>query len=174
MKIFSNDILTDGYLDKKFGSNTQENDTKIKNMVAKSFHVGWEDLPDNTKSIAIIFEDHDAIPVCGFTWIHWTACNIDPSLNELPDNASLALKNKFIQGVNSYGSPLLGENQIVHNGYGGCAPPNDDHNYTLSVYALDTMLDLKNGFFKNELLFAMHGHILDRKIINIKYKKLIV
>ncbi len=53
-----------------------------------SFHLAWEELPKDTKSLAIIFSDEDAIPVCGFTWIHWTVANIDPSLKELPENAS--------------------------------------------------------------------------------------
>ena len=41
------------------------------------------------------------------------------------------------------------------------APPNAPHLYETHVYALDTLLDLKPGFYMNELYHAMDGHILD-------------
>lgn len=44
--------------------------------------------------------------------------------------------------------------------YIGPCPPDKDHLYTLTVYALDKELDLKEGFFLNELRHAMNGHIL--------------
>ena len=40
------------------------------------------------------------------------------------------------------------------------APPNCLHRYELIVYALDTRLDLQQGFRFNELHFAMQNHIL--------------
>ena len=45
--------------------------------------------------------------------------------------------------------------------YGGMAPPNSPHTYEIHVYALDTKLGLKTGFFLNELYKAMDGHVLD-------------
>lgn len=40
------------------------------------------------------------------------------------------------------------------------APPDKAHTYETHVYALDTTVDLENGFFMNELYHAMDGHIL--------------
>lgn len=40
-------------------------------------------------------------------------------------------------------------------------PPDKPHTYEIHVYALDTLLNLKNGFYLNELYDAMEGHILD-------------
>ena len=40
------------------------------------------------------------------------------------------------------------------------APPNCRHRYELFVYALDTKLNLPQGFRYNDLHFAMRGHIL--------------
>ena len=41
------------------------------------------------------------------------------------------------------------------------SPPDTDHLYEIHVYALDCLLDLKPGFYLNELHKAMDGHLLD-------------
>ena len=46
--------------------------------------------------------------------------------------------------------------------YGRIAPPDVPHIYEIHVYALDTMLDLENGFLYNELYKKMDGYILDQ------------
>ena len=66
----------------------------------------------------------------------------------------------FIQGVNSW---ISEQTPIeVCSYYGGMAPPNEPHVYEIHVYALDKMLDLKQGFNYNELYHQMEGHILDQ------------
>ena len=45
------------------------------------------------------------------------------------------------------------------------------HTYELHIYALDKILDLKNGFFLNELYESMEGHILDEAILKGIYEK---
>lgn len=170
MKIWSKNIVGN-YLEEKFGANDKTM-PNINGMPTTSFHLEWEDLPSKTKSLAIIMDDYDAIPPTGFTWIHWVACNIDPSLKELPVDASVKMKDKFVQGKNSWASGLLGNSQVIEPLFGGCAPPDKDHVYVLTVYALDTYLDLKNGFFKNELLHKMHGHVLEKKEMFFKYKQI--
>jgi len=170
MKIYSKNIVNN-YLDPVFGNNS--NEPLVNGKVKKSFHIQWEDLPLGTKSIAINFYDDDAIPIAGFTWIHWLAANIDPEWNELAVNSSVDLKHKFVQGKNSWSSGLLDESSQDHDAfYGGPAPPNSDHEYTVEVYALDKMLPLKNGFLGNELKKAMKGHILGTSKMTFMYKKL--
>ncbi|GHU45133.1 hypothetical protein FACS1894111_13280 [Clostridia bacterium] len=45
--------------------------------------------------------------------------------------------------------------------YIGPTPPKRDHKYTLALYALDCdTLNLREGFYLNELHDAMEGHIL--------------
>lgn len=171
MKIYSKNINND-WIDTEFGQNTSE--PLQHKMVTKSFHIGWDDLPAGTKSIAITFIDHDAIPVCGFTWIHWIACNIDPNMKELPVNASIEHSDKMVQGKNSWHSGLLPESmreQKLHL-FGGCAPPDKDHEYKIKVYALDTMLDLQEGYHLNEFKKAKKGHVLAKAKIKAKYPKL--
>lgn len=168
MKIFSNNVKNN-YLDIDFGNNSQK--YVVNNICCRSFQISWSELPANTKSLALVFEDYDAIPVCGFSWIHWVAANINPEWNELIENASLDWKDKFIQGQNSWSSKLINPLLDV-SGFGGCAPPDNDHEYIVKVYALDTTLDIKNGFYLNEMYHKMEEHILDSAILKFWYPKL--
>lgn len=120
-----------------------------------------EDAPENTVSYALILEDKDAYPVSGgFTWIHWLAANI--TRNELLENESQSATD-FVQGKNSWTSMQGGEQDAqLSSYYGGMTPPDKPHMYELHVFALDTMLDLENGFLLNELWWQMEGRILDR------------
>lgn len=145
----------------------------FKNIMPNySFHLAWEDLPENTQSLALIFIDHDAIPVCGFTWIHWIVANIDPALKELPENASATMN--LLEGVNSWVSGIIPAEKRLNkdeaSSFGGCAPPDKDHLYTIELYALDTSLTLTSGFAMNELLKAMKGHVLDKATLEASYK----
>ena len=42
-----------------------------------------------------------------------------------------------------------------------------DHTYTLRVYALDNAPQLREGFWLNELLHAMEGHILGEAVAQL-------
>lgn len=169
MEIFSNSIEGGYFLDKIGHRGEQFLKGKKPNY---SFHIGWNDLPSGTESLALIFIDHDAIPVCGFSWIHWTVANIDPKLKELPENASANLK--LLEGVTSWYSGIIPEDWKLDlddaTGFGGCAPPDKTHNYTIEVYALDKKLDMQRGFYKNDLLKLMKGHILDKSTLEARYK----
>jgi Raf kinase inhibitor-like YbhB/YbcL family protein len=71
----------------------------------------------------------------------------------LPENVakSQILDNNAKQGVNDF-------RQI---GYGGpCPPPGKPHRYFFKLYALDTIVDLKPGATKAQLLKAMESHVL--------------
>ena len=50
-------------------------------------------------------------------------------------------------------------------------PPDKSHTYELHIFALDEMLDLKNGFYLNELYEKMEGHILEEAILKGIYEK---
>jgi hypothetical protein len=164
MKLHSKNVIN-GYLEDKFGYRDDQKPNR-------SFHLTWSDLPKDAKTLALIFVDYDAIPVCGFPWIHWACANIDPKLNELPENASAEMN--LLQGVNSRISPFLQGNKKISKedaiGFAGCAPPDKTHTYTLYVYALDTKLNLAKGFYANELIKAIEGHILAQTKLEMMYK----
>ena len=133
-----------------------------------SFPITVEDVPGGAYTLAVVFVDFDSIPVCGFAWIHWTAANIPTDVNMIPENASQDGAFGMVQGANSCISPFVGEkDERVTKHYIGPCPPDKDHIYKLTVYALDCELDVKEGFFLNELLEKMNGHIIEKTALNI-------
>lgn len=149
--------IINGIIDAKYGKYGEyfnENGMPIYSLPFKI-----ENSPSETVSYAIVLEDKDAYPVSGgFAWIHWTAANI--MRNELAENESQTATD-FVQGSNSWTSMQGGQQSIeLSSFYGGMAPPDAPHLYELHVFALDTKLDLTNGFYMNNLYKKMDGHIL--------------
>ena len=110
----------------------------------------WQDLPPNTKSVALISDDPDA-PLG--TWVHWVLYDIPTSVNQLeegiPDLETLASGAKH--GMTDFRRP----------GYGGpCPPPGKPHRYYFKLYALDSFLNLPPKQTKEKLLMAMKEHVL--------------
>lgn len=103
--------------------------------------------PASSASLAIVMDDPDAKPVAGKVWIHWLVWNIAPDRTEIP--ADWAAESAR-QGTNSGGNV----------GYGGPAPPDEEHSYRFKLFALDAMLDLESGADIDELGRAMAGHVL--------------
>lgn len=148
--------IVDGVIADKYGKRGPVN---VNGMPTYSLPLKIENAPTGTVSFAIILEDKDAFgPSGGFSWIHWTAANI--TRKELKENESQTAKD-FVQGVNSWTSMQGGQQSAALSSfYGGMAPPDAPHVYEIHVYALDTMLDLQNGFLMNDLYKKMKGHIL--------------
>ncbi|WCG35214.1 YbhB/YbcL family Raf kinase inhibitor-like protein [Companilactobacillus farciminis] len=150
--------LPNNLLPDKYGK--YANPQAIKNgKPVISFPIKLSDIPADAKTIALTFTDPDSIPVCGFEWIHWTAANI-PVAQEITEDFSQTATAPVVQGKNSSASPLLDGPKDVATGYNGPYPPDQTHDYVLKVFALDDNLDLENGFWMNELLHKMDGHIV--------------
>ena len=112
--------------------------------------LNWADVPANTKSIALLFDDPDSTE--GLL-NHWIVFNVPPSVNQLPEDA-------VGRGVLPSGA-LQGKNGLKEIGYVGPCPPNEPvHHYVFTVYALDSLLDLDTGASKGEVVKAMQGHVL--------------
>lgn len=120
----------------------------------------WEDVPEGTKSIALICDDPDA-PMG--TWVHWVLFNLPAETRELAENIppDRTLPNGARQGTSDFG----------RIGYGGPCPPSGTHRYFFKIYALDTQIDLAAGAKKAQLLKAVEGHILDQGQLIGKYKR---
>lgn len=103
----------------------------------------FHDIPDGTKSLALIVDDPDA-PMGTFD--HWIAWNLSPDQTSLQEGADV---------------PIEGINDFRETRYRGpCPPPGAPHRYFFKVYALDDTLDLPAGITKEQLIEAMEGHIL--------------
>lgn len=156
-----------GYLPTKYSKFAQV-EYQYKGNPCVSFPIELYDVSSEVKSIAITFLDHDAIPVCGFTWIHWLACNIPSTINTIPENISSDNSLNIVQGQNSFASSFVGETDPnITTRYIGPTPPDKDHEYTLKVYGLDQKLDLSEGYFMNDFLKAINGHIVESAELNI-------
>ena len=163
--IITSSGIKNGEIDDKYGKRGLCNSF---GMPVISMPLEFKDIPEGTVSFAVFMEDKDAYPVSkGFSWVHWIAANISDSF--LEEDASR--KNKeMIQGANSWMSVQGGSHSRSDcSFYGGMAPPNEPHVYEFNVYALDTMLELENGFYLNDLFKAMDGHILAQAQIKGEY-----
>lgn len=122
--------------------------------------LAWSKPPLDTKSMAIINDDPDAP---AGTWTHWVIFNIPATATSLPENIQpmKTLEDGSVQGANDF-------RKI---GYGGPCPPFNVHRYYYKVYALDSLLDLKPGATKREVLGAMDGHILAEGMLMGRYKR---
>ncbi len=120
----------------------------------------WSQVPDGTKTFALICDDPDA-PVG--TWVHWVLFNLPGNILELSENVPKieVLKNGARQGKNDFGKI----------GYGGPCPPGGTHRYYFKIYALDKELVAKPGITKKELLKTMEGHILSEGQLMGRYKR---
>ena len=132
--ITSEDFKEGEEIPKKFGY-------KFEN---KQPHIEIHNVPENTMTIALIMDDPDAMAVVGKVWVHWL---------EYYDGAD---KDQDIP----HSARLHGKTDFDEIGYGGPAPPNGRHTYIFKGYALNTKLDLNEGYSKQELENAMKGHII--------------
>lgn len=154
MFIKSEAVNPEGIIDDRYGAKGKE---FKKGMPSHSMPFTIHDYPEGTASFAVVFDDHDAVPVCGFTWIHWTVANLKRPYME--ENESVE-GGDFVQGVNSWHSCASDLNREDATGYGGPSPPNGKHTYNLKVFALNTELPLKDGFYLSDLMNFMDGHVL--------------
>ena len=103
-------------------------------------------VPENTLSLVLIMDDPDAMGAVGKVWVHWLMYRRRDT-----ESPNLFDPDKLIK---------MGKNDFGEIGYGGPAPPDKRHTYIFKAYALDTELDLKEGYSKKELEDAMKGHII--------------
>ena len=100
--------------------------------------ITFDNVSVETKTLALIMDDPDAMGAVGKVWVHWLEYH---DVNDI---------TTIIQGKTDFGEI----------GYGGPAPPDKRHTYVFKAYALDTELDLREGYSKQELEDAMKGHII--------------
>lgn len=104
-------------------------------------------VPEGTKSLALIMDDPDA-PNGDF--VHWLAWNIPADTREVDGDNPFPLSSRC--GITSFGK----------SGYGGpCPPKGEEHRYYFRLYALDTELDVFCSAKKHDLEKAIRGHVIE-------------
>jgi len=111
-----------------------------------------EGIPEGSKSLALIMDDPDA-PIG--TWVHWVVFDI-PIISRIDENS---VPGKL--GITNSGRPDF---------HGPC-PPSGTHRYFFKIYALDSVLNLKEGLSKGALEQAMKPHILEKAELVGLYQK---
>lgn len=153
--------VTDGLMEDKYGDRCDEKDI-VNDIPQISFPLEWEGAPENTESFAIVFMDYDNAESEGFPFVHWLTANIPGDCTGLQEDCSRK-GGSFIQGTNSW-STIFGPYAEIPSDltlrFGGPAPGDVQHEYETTIYALDKKLELKPGFYFNQLRKAMRGHIL--------------
>lgn len=133
-----------------------------------SFPIEINAIPENTAALALSLIDYDAVPRTGFAFIHWLAANI-PVMAEIPADFSRNFEGS--QGQNSWMSRFYDMNDpYFASHYAGPNPPDQPHQYTLTVFALKTKLQLTNCFYDNEFRNQLAGHVLAKATLQIKAK----
>ena len=131
--------------------------------------LAWSQVPDGTRSFALVCHDPDAPLVAsgeyGFT--HWLAYNIPAWVPGVPE--SIPPSEHVYQPVEM----MQGKNSSLKVGYAGCAPPKGDseHHYHFQLFALDRVLDLEAGAGRSALVRAMSDHVIGKGDLVGTYKR---
>jgi len=145
MKLTSPSFENQGEIPKKYTCDGEDNPPALT----------WSDVPEGTKSFALIVDDPDAPDPANprMTWVHWVMYNIPATIRSLPEGVK---EKDLLKGT------LQGLNDWEKTGYGGPCPPVGKHRYFHKLYALDIVLpDLKQPT-KAKLEKAMEGHVLSK------------
>ncbi|KRO26544.1 MULTISPECIES: YbhB/YbcL family Raf kinase inhibitor-like protein [Lactobacillaceae] len=159
---------TNGFLNKKYTKYATSAD-KYQGYPIVSFPVIISDVPRNAKSLAFTFLDQDAIPVRGFTMIHWIAANISVNITCLPENMSQKNDAQMVQGSNSTSGSFINEHdKKISQHYFGPCPPDRDHRYIFRLYSLDKLLAIDQGYYLNEFYDVIEGHVINTATTVVK------
>ena len=111
--------------------------------------LSWSNVPEGTRSFAMICHDPDAPLVTpgAYGFVHWVAYNIPASVTQLAEG-----ETSYTSGANSFGS----------TGYGGPMPPEGHgiHHYFFWILALDVELDLEAGLSMEALLRKIEPNVI--------------
>ena len=114
------------------------------------------EIPESTKSLALIMDDPDAMGAVGKVWVHWVLWNIPKDVKQIDENS---IPENSVEGETDFGEI----------GYGGPAPPDKEHTYIFKLYALDTILDLNKNSTKQVLENSIKDHVIAEAKLTGKY-----
>lgn len=119
----------------------------------------FSNIPIGTRSLALTMEDPDVpknVRADGM-WNHWIVWNIPPETTRIEEG----FIPPGVVGINTNGNIA----------YGGPCPPDREHRYVFTLYALDALLSLPQGSTKEELLQELHPHIIEQTQLVGRYNR---
>ena len=168
MKLRSNSFNDGDFLPAEFAFGKTSAEGKIDLSDNKNPHLAWDDLPEGTKSIAVLCIDRDvptkpddvnqegrmvpsSLPRADFS--HWVLVDVAPGANidagAFSDGITAKGKDGpdgpqgTRQGINDYTGWFASDPEMAgdYYGYDGPCPPFNDsivHHYVFTAYALDS------------------------------------
>ena len=154
MKILSQSLEKDSPIAPEFAFGRQDAATHVALSNNRNPHIAWQELPDGTRSLALICNDPD-VPSVGddvnkegvfvpaslprVDFYHWVLIDIEPSLGSLAEGAfshSVTARGKSgpqaplatRHGINNYTDWFAGDADMAgdYYGYDGPCPPWND------------------------------------------------
>lgn len=119
----------------------------------------FSNIPEGTLGLALTMEDPDvpkSVRADGM-WNHWIVWNMSPTTIRI--------------GEGGIPPGIVGKNTGGKAAYGGPCPPDREHRYIFTLYALDAILSLPQGSTKEELLQALSGHIIEQTQLIGRYNR---
>lgn len=116
-------------------------------------------VPAGTQSLALTLEDPDVprtVRADGM-WDHWVVWNMPPTTVHIAEGATP--------------SGLIGKGTNGKASYLGPCPPDREHRYFFTLYALDATLSLPQGATKEELLKALAPHLIEKATLIGRYDR---
>lgn len=113
------------------------------------------EVPEDTKSLVLIMDDPDALEPAGKIWDHWITYDLDPAVERIESGESPGTE---------------GTTDFRETGYNGPNPPDGEHTYVFTLYALDVELGLKEGASKEEVEESIEGHVIEKNELKGRYE----
>ncbi len=128
----------------------------------------WGNVPEGTKSLAILIDDPGAARM---SYSHWVLFNLPPTLTDLPEGLSPTATPGVVAGAATDALvPVQGTNSGRNVGYEGpCPPEGQEHRYVVSIYALDTTVGLDSKTTRDQFLDTVDGHLLGEGRLVLAY-----
>ncbi|SDY28837.1 YbhB/YbcL family Raf kinase inhibitor-like protein [Tindallia californiensis] len=122
--------------------------------------LSWQNIPEGTKSFAVVCHDPDAPKVepGNYGFVHWVLYNIPGDVTTLPEGTG-----DFTTGMNDFGK----------EGFMGPMPPegHGPHYYYFMIFALDENLHLEAGLTLWELFEKIEPHVLGMNRLIGEYER---
>jgi len=117
--------------------------------------LAWSDVPQGTRSVAVVVDDPDAPD---HPFLHWLVTDIPPEVHHLQEGGALPRESR------------VGESDAGTASYYGPCPTSGKHHYRFHVYALDMALDRRPESIA-DFMTAIDGHVLDEGELVATYER---